>query len=313
MPLRRSVVRLLLAVCLVAGVATQAFAQLGRVSGIIKSEDGQALKGATITAENPNIGQSLTATTDDKGRFIMLGLRGGNWRFIAQAPGFSPDGGQMNVRMGAPNPPVTFILKKSGVANFGPLGGITGKDLQDGIDRADRALAAQRWDEAIGTYRDLLARSEALSVLHLQIATAQRGKKDYDAAIAAYGELLKADPDNGKAHVGIAETHIERGDRPAAEAALLKAAQSASAPREVLFTLADLRLNAADTTEAAKWFQKASERDPFWGKPIYKLGLCALKSGDTAGAATLMARVIAVDPESPEAALARVSLESLKK
>src|SRR5205823_9467848 len=107
---------LLFAALLLIGTANRAAAQVGRVGGVVKDEGGQPLKGATITAENQNIGQSFTATTDDKGRFTMIGLRAGTWRFIAQAPGFSPDGGEMPVRMGAPNPPISFTLKKTGNA-----------------------------------------------------------------------------------------------------------------------------------------------------------------------------------------------------
>src|SRR5436189_3669469 len=118
------------AALLLATTAVQAAAQVGRVGGVVKEEGGQPLKGATITADNQNIGQSFTATTDDKGRFTMIGLRAGTWRFIAQAPGFTPDAGEMPIRMGAPNPPILFVLKKTGNANFGALGGITNKDLQ---------------------------------------------------------------------------------------------------------------------------------------------------------------------------------------
>lgn len=309
----RLATRALFAALLVFSVATLAQAQIGRVGGVVKSEDGQPLKGATITADNSNIGQSYTATTDDKGRFTMIGLRAGTWRFIAQAPGFSPEAGQMSVRMGAPNPPVTFVMKKTGVANFGALGGISGRELQDNLAAADTAFTAQRWDDAIAGYRSVLTRAPILAIVQLQIASAYRNKKDYDGALAAYTELLKSDPNNAKAHVGIAETHVEKGDKRGAEDSLLKAAQSDGARREVLFTLADLKFGDNDVVEAARWYQKAADADPFWGKPIYKLGLCALKSGNTDEAAKLMARVIAVDPVSPEAVLAKASLESLKK
>src|SRR5262245_13423319 len=119
---------LLLAPLLVIGTAQRASAQVGRVNVVVKAEDGQPLKGATVTAENQNIAQSLTATTDDKGRFTMIGLRAGTWKFFAQAPGFTPDAGEMPVRMGAPNPPLQFVLKKTGNANFGARGRIASKD-----------------------------------------------------------------------------------------------------------------------------------------------------------------------------------------
>jgi hypothetical protein len=45
----------------------------------------------------------------------------------------------------------------------------------------------------------------------------------------------------------------------------------------------------------------------------YKLGLCAQKKGDPSGSAGFMNKVLAVDPVSPEAAMARAALDQLKK
>jgi len=304
---------LLFAALLIAGIAQQAAAQVGRVNGVVKDEGGQPLKGATVTADNQNIGQSLTATTDDKGRFTMIGLRAGTWRFYAQAPGFAPDAGDMAVRMGAPNPPIQFVLKKTGNANFGALGGITNKDLQADLAAADALFKQSRWDEAITAYRAVLEKAPPLTAINLQIAAAYRNKKDYAAAMTAYEAVLKADPDNEKAAVGIAAMDLERGDSKAAEDALLRAAQGSGAGREVFFNLGELTLARNDADGAAGWYQKAATADPYWGKPLYKLGLLAVKKGDAANASKLMDQVITVDPASPEAALAKSSLESLKK
>jgi Flp pilus assembly protein TadD len=304
---------LFLTTLFIAGVAHQAAAQVGRVNGVVKDEGGQPLKGATVTADNQNIGQSLTATTDDKGRFTMIGLRAGTWRFFAQAPGFAADAGDMSVRMGAPNPPIQFVLKKTGNANFGALGGITSKDLQTELSAADGLFKQSRWDDAIAAYRTILEKAPPLSAINLQIAAAYRAKKDYASATSAYDAVLKADPGNEKAAVGIASMNMERGDTKAAEDALLKAAQAPKTGREVFFNLGELTLARNDADEAAKWYQKASAADPYWGKPLYKLGLLAAKKGDTTNASKLMDQVIAIDPSSAEAALAKTSLESLKK
>ena len=297
----------------VAGIAQQASAQVGRVNGVVKDEAGQPLKGATVTADNQNIGQSFTATTDDKGRFTMIGLRAGNWRFFAQAPGFSPDAGDMPVRMGAPNPPIQFLLKKTGNANFGALGGITNKEIQSELAAADALFKQSRWDESIVAYRSLLEKAPPLNAINLQIAAAYRNKKDYSAATNAYDAVLKADPGNQKAAIGIATMNLERGDNKAAEDALMKAAQGAGPSRDVFFSLGEITLARNDADEAARWYQKAADADPYWGKPLYRLGLLAAKKGDTANATKLMDQVITVDPSSPEAALAKTSLDSLKK
>jgi Tfp pilus assembly protein PilF len=303
----------LLAALFVIGLAYQADAQVGRVNGVVKDEGGQPLKGATITAENVNIGQSLTATTDDKGRFTMIGLRAGNWRFYAQAPGFTPDAGEMPVRMGAPNPPIQFVLKKTGNANFGALGGITSKELQNELAAADALFKQARWDDAINAYRSILDKAPPLSAINLQIAAAYRNKKDYAAAMAAYDAALKSDPGNQKAIIGIATLSLERGDNKTAEDTLMKAAQGPGTAREVFYNLGEVTLARNDADAAAQWYQKAATADPNWGKPLYRLGQLAVKKGDTTNASKLMDQVIAVDPSSAEATLAKTSLDSLKK
>src|SRR5438093_8234641 len=108
--------RVLIAALAFASLAGTVAAQTGRVGGIVKDESGQAIKGATITADNPNASpSSFTATTDDKGRFSIIGLKTGAWTFTAQAPGFAPESGRLQVQtIGSPNPPLPLTLKKGG-------------------------------------------------------------------------------------------------------------------------------------------------------------------------------------------------------
>jgi Flp pilus assembly protein TadD len=298
---------------LLCALAAPAAGQAGRVGGVVKDDNGQPIKGATVTAENPNIGQSFTSTSDDKGRFIMIGLRGGQWRFTAQAPGYSPEAGMANIRMGTPNAPLSFGLKRTGNGFFGALGGIEAKDLQADLAEADALFNQRRWDEAVGAYREILAKAPPLSVINLQIASAYRHKKDYPAALAAYNDLLKIDPYNEKAKVGIGMTSLERGDMEGAERTLTAAAETGTVGRDLFYSLGEVKRAKGETDEAMKWYLKASEADPAWGKPLYMLGLSALNRGDHAGATTFLEQVIAVDPVSAEAALAKTILDTLKK
>jgi Flp pilus assembly protein TadD len=309
------VFRIALAAIIVAALASGVSAQTGRVGGIVKDEAGQPLKGATITAENPNASpSSFTATTDDKGRFSIIGLKTGSWTFSAQAPGFAAETGKMNVQtIGAPNPPLTFTLKKGGSGPTSALGSTAAKDLQADLASADLLYNSQKWDEAIAAYRAIMVKAPALSVINLQIAAAYRNKKDYDGAIAAYNELLKVDPNNDKAKVGIGMTNLEKGDLAAAEETLQRAADSPSPTREVFYNLGEVKFAKGDTADAAKWYQKAVDLDPTWGKPLFKLALVQLNKGDKDGTIKAMEKVIAVDPMSAEAAQAKAVIEQLKK
>ena len=308
----RGVLAALFVVVLAGSVA----AQTGRVGGVVKDEAGNPIKGATVTADNPGASpSSFTATTDDKGRFSIIGLKSGRWSFSAQAPGFGPEAGQLNVStIGAPNPPLTFTMKKGGAA--GPtsaLGGAAAKDLQADLQNAEQLFNAQKYDESITAYRQIMAKAPALSVINLQIAAAYRNKKEYDNAIAAYNDLLKTDPANDKAIVGIGMTNLEKGDLKAAEDTLTRAAENPKATREVFYDLGEVKFANGQADEAAALYQKASNLDPSWGKPIFKLALVQLNKGDKDATIKMLEKVIAADPMSQEAAQAKTVIEQLKK
>ena len=73
-------------------IAGPAAAQGSRVVGIVKDETGQPIKGATLSLENPDaIPRNFTATSDERGRFAVLGLKAGEWSIVAQAPGYVAD------------------------------------------------------------------------------------------------------------------------------------------------------------------------------------------------------------------------------
>jgi tetratricopeptide (TPR) repeat protein len=282
---------------------------------MVKDDDGNPIKGATITAENPNASPStITATTDDKGRFAVIGLRAGAWKFSASAPGFEMESGTIAVKtVGAPNPPLTFTLRKGSSGGIPGLTSAAAKDLQAELALADADLNGGKYDDAIAKYKAILAKTPALSALNLQIAAAYRNKKDYDSALAAYNELLKVNPQNEAAIVGIGMTNLEKGDLEAAESTLKSAAALPTAGREVFYNLGEVLFAKGEVNGAAEWYQKANTADPTWGKPLFKLALVELNKGDKAATIVAMEKVIAVDPTSPEAAQATAVIADLKK
>ena len=305
----------LLALALVLGCAASAAAQVARVAGFVKDESGLPLKGATIRAENPDapLG-SLTAATDDKGRFAIIGLARGEWMFTAEAPGYQPQFTELNiVRTGTPLPPLVFALPKAIVRPPAGVEGLTAKDLQQQLGAADALFQQHKFDEAVAIYRSILRGAPSLGVVNLQIAAAYRNMKDYDKAIAAYNDLLKAEPENTKALIGLATTTMDKGDRQAAEQMLARAASGPGSNRDVYYHLGEITSARNQTDEAIGWYQKAASADGSWGKPLYRLGTLAMSKGDKDTALKAMSQVLVVDPTSPEAAQARTAIEQLKK
>lgn len=289
-------------------------AQTGRVSGIVRDEGGRPIKGATVTAENPQaVPSTFTATSDEDGRFSMLGLRAGQWVFTAQAPGFVPTQGRAQIRTIATNPPIEFTLAKGANAPGGSaLAGVDVKAIQAELEKADALFNAGAYDEAIAAYKAVMAKAPALTNIHLPIGRAYRQQGKYDEALAAYEEILRADPTNERAMVEIGETHLLRGNLDAAENVLAAAAERPGASREVFYLIAEVKFVRGQSDEAASWYQRAVDTDPKWVKPLFKLALVALNKGDNPKAAEYLERVVEADPESAEAAQARTVLQQIK-
>ena len=81
----------------------------------------------------------------------------------------------------------------------------------------------------------------------------------------------------------------------------------------MFYNLGEVKFSKGQADEAATWYQKASDLDPTWGKPIFKLALVQLNKGDKAATIELLNKVIVADPTSPEAAQAKTVIEQFKK
>ena len=295
--------------------ALPAAAQTGRIGGTVKDTNGQPIKGATVVAENPaSAPSSFTATTDDRGRYSMIGLKAGSWKVTASAPGFSPSGGNVPIKtIGAPMPPVDFTLAPGASGPSGALAGVNTKELQGELAKADSMIAAKDYAGAIGVYEGMVAKVPALTSLYLQIGGLYRNQKQYDQAIETYKKVPDGDTNADKAKIEIGMTLLEKNDLPGAEAALMAVAQSTSANKEVFYNLGEVKFAKGETDEAVKYYERASQIDPNWGKPLFKLGLAKLQKADTAGTLEIMNKLIQVDPNSQEAAQAKALIEQLKK
>jgi len=299
-----------LAIALLAASSSVALAQ-GRINGVVKDQAGQPIKGAKVTAKNPQaVPPDFATTTDDKGRWSFIGMQAGQWMFSAAAEGYLPADFRTAVAYLRVNPPIEFTLQK---ATPGALTGGAAKELQGELKAADALLANKQWDEAIAAYKAILTKAPQLSMLHIQMAQAHRAKKDFDSAIASYIEVLKAEPSLERVYVELGNVYMQKGDFDKAEETLEKAASTFSAGREVFYNLGEVHFSKGQMDEATKYFQTASERDAAWAKPVFKLGLVALNKGDTAGAVTAMEKVIALEPNSAEAKQAEALLAQLKK
>lgn len=186
--------RILTLATLALALAAAASAQTaGRITGTIKDPDGKPIKGATVRATNEAVNMRMTSTTDDKGRFAMIGVRSGNWVIVAEAPNFVPLQGAAAVS--ASNTPVLALTLQR---DPGPMPGALVKTIGEDVAAAEALRKAGKLDEAIAAYQSIQSKNTRLTRVNLVLASLYREKAEQERNPAAKQALLNraADADN---------------------------------------------------------------------------------------------------------------------
>jgi tetratricopeptide (TPR) repeat protein len=253
-------------------LAAPAVAQTNRIGGVVRDETGATIRGAIVRAQTGGTGTTaapvtLTTATDDRGRFVFVVIRSGEWRLTFEAPGFESQTLPLAVRLGGPAPNLDVKLeRRESPEAFGALAGIDSKSLSAQLAAAAVLYDEGRHDQAIAAYREIKLRAPALSLVNVQIGNSYLAKKSYAEAEAAYQDVLKSD----------------------------------SADSNALFAMGALREAQGNAAEAQSWYQKAAAADAIWTRPLMKLAALATAAGDRATAAKHLARVIDIDANSPD-------------
>ena len=193
-----------------------AAAQAGRAIGVVRDTGGRPIRSAIVRAVNPvaHPGE-ITSTTDAKGRWAMIGLASGEWRFTVEAEGFAPANAAVPIRV-AGGPPLTFTLARE----IGPLPGALDKNIQQELTDAAALRDQGRFDQAITAYEDIRSRNSKLTSVHLVLADLYRQKAAQQSdrtarqallnqAVSSYTEMLKTDAENDRAKAGLESTRAE--------------------------------------------------------------------------------------------------------
>ena len=194
------------ALLLLGGMAATAAAQ-GGVRGVVRGPDGEGVAGARVIAESLETSQIRTIVTNDSGRFVFIGLAGGDWLFLVQADGYREQQGYSLVRRSGEPARVDFVLERDPFnpvpPNVGVLAGLKSADILARLRGAERLFDGGDYDGAIEAYQGILGLAPALTSVNLSIGHAYRAKREPEQALAAYRSALAADPTNQEARAAV--------------------------------------------------------------------------------------------------------------
>ena len=190
--LTRSLTRTVILLGAFLFVATSAMAQPTIIRGVVVDMAGEPIEGVTVTAAGGPFNRTATIESDDRGRFELITIRGGQWVFSASRAGYDPVQMVGNVRSARINL-IELSMEPDPLSppapSTGHLAGLRAEDIQAEIDAAHALFDQGDFDGAIASYQSALERMPVLTALNLQIGHAYREKQDYESARAAYGAV----------------------------------------------------------------------------------------------------------------------------
>ena len=167
-------------------VAASASAQTARAIGTVRDTDGKPIKGATIRASNPEAyPPQVVSTTDDRGRWAMIGMRVGTYAFTVEAPGYLPVQASAGVRTAA-SAPMAFTLAR----DPGPVPGALPSNIEAQVAAATMLREQGRLDQALNAFQEIRSRNPKLTAVNMVIGHLYRQRAAQEPNPAARRELL---------------------------------------------------------------------------------------------------------------------------
>ncbi len=126
------------------------------------------------------------------------------------------------------------------------------RQLQDRVSRAERAAAAERWDEARDAYLAAMEASPESPFLPRDLARSERRAGRLDAALEYARRAVALDPEDARSHLVEADVLDARGDLAGALAAYERAEAIDAAP-STAEAIASVRLRLRDAALPAQY------------------------------------------------------------
>ena len=292
----------------------------GRLQGTVKDREGNAIAGATITLTLPGVADPVSSQSNDEGIWVKGNLGFGRWTVECSAPGFMPDTVVALVNTSSRNPRVNFVLvageNPADAAGASLFGGELGEKIMAGnvlFDAGDFAGALAAFDAIIAEEMAKEEPNPDVHMVHLSSGNAAFELNDYATAAQHYGALIEADPESREGRMGLAKTYMMERRLDEAVAELEQIDLTEIMDPIVFYNIGSLLFDQGQSAQAQTYYTLAVERDPDFSDAHMQLGLSMIQQGLMQECKPHFEKVIELDPESENAALAQQFLDMIQE
>jgi Flp pilus assembly protein TadD len=286
----------------------------GRLEGHVMDQDGKPIKGALVKVRVPGRpDDGPNAKTDAKGRWAVMGLRGGDWKITIEAPGYLPGETTFGVSEVYRANPLEY--KMAPVPAEAPQPEKTGlpPEVAEALKEGNEALAAKRWTDARVAFEKVLPSAPDNAGLLMALARSYSGEGNTDKAVEMLKKITDKDPANWGAWMLMANMLLEKGRLDEGRTDLEKVPEASITDPNIYINVGVLFMNKAKMDEAETYFDKAVKLAPDKFDGYYYRGLSRIALDKKDGARADFRKVIELaPPNASEVKDAKQYLEALK-
>ena len=313
-PGARQGIPFVVALLLVLLMAAPALAQRGRgrLQGQVTDPDGNPIAGAEVSAFNAEMTpNTLTTTTDDDGRWAVLGLSNDSWRFTFSKQGFIPLEIDANVSGFGRNPNMDVTLEPyeapvGGVA----VGEVEGREL---FEEGEALYEQEQYEAAIGKWEEFALVNTSFYQVYVNIGNAHKELGNIAEAMVAYEKVLAQDPAESRALANLAEVLVLEGRSEEAIPLFERVIEQSPDDPAVFYNVAELYFQQRVADKAVDFYKRALQVDPSFLPAHKQMGFAYINMGEYDLAIAAFEKFLEMAPaDNPDVPLVQQVLDALR-
>jgi tetratricopeptide (TPR) repeat protein len=289
-----------------ASAFAQSYRGQGRLTGVVLDQDGKPIEGVKVKLFSVKGAAGFELTTDAKGEWKAIYIRGGGWDLDFEKIGYAPKKISVQIQESFQNPPVETRLKKV-------EGLVITDDLKAGLKQGNRLFAEKKYEEAVAVLAALVAKNPDAYVINKNIGNCYFELQRYDQAEEYYRKVLDKEPANAEIMLLVGNCLTNRGETEKAMEWYAKIEFDKITDPNVLFNIGTAFYRQSKFEEALKYYRRSVELKSDFLDGIYQVGLTYISLQNNAEAVKVFEQYLKLDPDSPKASQVRSFLEYLRK
>jgi Flp pilus assembly protein TadD len=285
----------------------------GRLQGQVLDPEGNPVPGVEVSAFNAEMTpDTLTTTTDEEGRWAVLGLSNDTWKFTFRKDGYIPLEIDASVSGFGRNPNMDVTLEPYEA----PVGGVDVGEVEGRalFEEGEALYEAGDYAGAIAKWEEFALVNPSFYQVFVNIGNAHKELGNHEEAIAAYEKVLERDPADSRALANLAEMLVLEGKPEEAIPLFERVVEQSPDDPAVFYNVAELYFQQRVTDKAIDFYKRALQVDPTFLPAQKQIGFAYINMNEIDLAIAAFEKFLeTAPPDNPDIPLVQQVLDALRQ